>query len=391
MVTLLVLVLAAAFGDGATAQATTSSTDFIDCSDPCDGGDVNYELTASVRAFQLMNYTYMGRTYSQSDSIMGPTMRVKPGQSIWIKLRNNMTESFGRPDRVTVEDYWRMLQNPGEKIKYQYYKKPVASPDLMKVDSVNIPKNFDATNLHLHGLDVEVHMFDPVGTHNPKAPHIAIHPGQCYCYRFNVPEHHPTGMYWYHPHLHGSTALQIWGGMLGLLYVDGPLEKELSDYGVVQMEEFVIWDPAFKSVNRPTHDIEVDDFLMGQTTLSKIHPFLVNGQINPTFTTRKGQVLWLRSLCGTIENENTFIIYKQGDESKHWDEAALPFWVIAADGVTWTEPTQRNILVMAGKLKLGAGRFPCDFVRRHAVDTTLTYYDFAHVFANAHKFRWAAL
>jgi FtsP/CotA-like multicopper oxidase with cupredoxin domain len=231
----------------------------------------------------------------------------------------------------------------------QYYKKPVASPELMKVDTVNIPKNFDATNLHLHGLDIEVHMFDPVGTHNPKAPHIAIEPEQCYCYRFNIPEHHPPGLYWYHPHLHGSTALQIWSGMLGLLYVEGPLEQELASYGVTQSEEFVIWDPAFKSVDgKPTHNLEVDEFLMGQTTLSKIHPFLVNEQMNPTFKTRKGQVLWLRTLCATIENENTFIVYKQGDEDKHWDEAALSFWIVAADGVTWTRPVKRNILVMAG-------------------------------------------
>jgi FtsP/CotA-like multicopper oxidase with cupredoxin domain len=93
---------------------------------------------------------------------MGPTMRVKPGQTLWIKLINNMTESIG-PNEVSASDYWRMLQNPGENIKYQYYKRPVSDPSLMKVDVPNIPKRFDTTNLHLHGLDVDVHMFDPVG------------------------------------------------------------------------------------------------------------------------------------------------------------------------------------------------------------------------------------
>eukprot|EP00957_Ditylum_brightwellii_P013114 990986-Ditylum_brightwellii.AAC.1 len=76
----------------------------------------------------------------------------------------------------------------------------------MKVDHPNIAGNFDATNLHLHGLDIEVHMFDPVGTHNPDAKHVVINPGDCYCYRFNIPDHHPPGMYWYHPHVHGSSA-----------------------------------------------------------------------------------------------------------------------------------------------------------------------------------------
>ena len=339
---------------------TPRETDYIPCSATCNGGDVNYELTTSIRTMELMGYTYRGRTYStpDSDTFMGPTMHVKPGQSIWIKLINNMTDyddegikdqPFG-PKDVTVNDYWKMLQSPGEKIKYQYYKKPVATPELMQVDTPNIPHNFDSTNLHLHGLDVEVHMFDPVNTHNPDAKHIAVGPGECYCYRFNVPAHQPGGMYWYHPHLHGSAAIQIWSGMLGLLYVDGPLEDELASYGITNTQEFVIWDPAFQAVEgKSTHNLEVDEFLMGQTTLSKIHPFLVNGQMTPDFTVGVNEVLHLRALCATIENENTFIVYPDGRENEHWESgAAVPFWVIASDGVTYTKPKKRNIIVMAG-------------------------------------------
>lgn len=143
--------------------------------------------------------------------------------------------------------------------------------------------------------------------------------------------------------------------MLGLLYVEGPLEDELAMYGISNSQEFVIWDPAFKSVNKPTHNLEVDDFLMGQTTLSKIHPFMVNGQINPTFKVGINEVLHLRALCSTIENENTFIVYPEGKVGSlypggddPWDEHAVPFWVVASDGVTYREPRQRNILVMAG-------------------------------------------
>lgn len=336
----------------AAAASPPRETDFIDCSDPCNGGDVNYELTTSVRIMNMLNYTYKGRTYStpDSDSFMGPTMHVKPGQSLWIKLVNNFPtapHNIG-PNDVNVTQYWNMLRHPGEHIKYQYYKKPVANPSLMKVDVPNIPKNFDATNLHLHGLDVEVHMFDPVNTHNPLAKHIAIFPGECYCYRFQIPKHQPGGMYWYHPHLHGSTALQLWGGMMGLLYVHGPLLQELSEKGISNTHEFLIWDPVFRQVEAEDHNLQVDEFLMGQTTLSKIHPFVVNGEINPTFTVGVGEVLHLRALCGTIENENTFIVYPEGMENQHWNEAAIPFYVIASDGVTYPKPRKKNILVMAG-------------------------------------------
>lgn len=327
-----------------------AKTDFIPCSESCNGGDVNYDLVASIRIMPLLNYTYKGRTYSSpldETTIMGPTMRVRPGQSLWIKLTNNMTEDIG-PKPPTAQDYWNMLQNPGEHIKYQRYKRRVSDPSLMKVDEPNMPHGFDVTNLHLHGLDVQVHMFDPVGTHNPDAPHIGIKPGECYCYRFHVPDHHPGGMYWYHPHVHGSTAIQMWSGMIGLLYVEGPLEEELGHYGITNTQEFVIWDPAFKHVDKPTHNLEVDEFLMGQTTLSKVHPFLVNGVMNPTFEARVGEVLHLRILCATIENENTFIVYPEGQEDRPWKESALPFWVIASDGVTFRKPREKIIMVLSG-------------------------------------------
>jgi len=156
-------------------------------------------------------------------------------------------------------------------------------------------------------------------------------------------------MYWYHPHLHGATALQMWGGMLGVLYVDGPLESELAAYNIKNVQEFVIWDPALRQVeNAKTHNLEVDRFLLGQTTLSKIHPFLVNGQDNPTFTTHVREVLWLRTLCATVENENTFIVYPEGREKEPWDDVAIPFWIVASDGVTRPRPLKKHILVMAG-------------------------------------------
>ena len=359
--------------DQMTYAQAASNTDFINCNDPCNGGDVNYELVASIRTmpmqavepgtYNVKDYIYRGRTYSKpgSDTFMGETMHVKPGQSLWIKLINNMyseeTERGGEDDGdpisstgPTVQDYWNMLQNPGERIKYQYYKKSVDSPDKMIVDWPNIPKHFDSTNLHLHGLDVEVHMFDPVNTSNPDAPHISIDPGQCYCYKFNIPSHQPDGLYWYHPHLHGATAVQIWGGMLGLLYVHGPFEEELLKYNIVNTQEFVIWDPAFRLVEGKSHELEVDEFLKGQTTLSKIHPFLVNGKLTPNFdNVGVGEVLHFRALCGTIENENTFIVYKQGEENLDWNEVAIPFYIIASDGVTYnSKPKKHNIIIMAG-------------------------------------------
>jgi hypothetical protein len=44
---------------------------------------------------------------------MGPTMRVKPGQSLWIKFRNEMNDKSIGPKNPTALDYWEMVKEPG--------------------------------------------------------------------------------------------------------------------------------------------------------------------------------------------------------------------------------------------------------------------------------------
>ena len=89
----------------------------------------------------------------------------------------------------------------------------------------NVPHDLNTTNLHLHGLDTRPHLFEPQGTTNPLAPMIAIKHGQTYDYAFPIPADHPPGLYWYHPHHHGSTAVQASSGMAGGTIVYGDIDK----------------------------------------------------------------------------------------------------------------------------------------------------------------------
>jgi FtsP/CotA-like multicopper oxidase with cupredoxin domain len=91
--------------------------------------------------------------------------------------------------------------------------------------SHNVPHMFDSTNLHLHGLDVIPHLFEPVGTGNPLAKMIDVMPGQCYDYEFKIPVDQPPGLSWYHPHHHGSTAVQAVSGMAGPLITYGDIDE----------------------------------------------------------------------------------------------------------------------------------------------------------------------
>ncbi|MGA7413791.1 MAG: multicopper oxidase family protein, partial [Bryobacteraceae bacterium] len=91
--------------------------------------------------------------------------------------------------------------------------------------SHNVPHMFDSTNLHLHGLDVIPHLFEPLGTGNPLAKMIDIMPGHSYDYDFQIPVDQPPGLSWYHPHHHGSTAVQAVSGMAGPLITYGDIDE----------------------------------------------------------------------------------------------------------------------------------------------------------------------
>ena len=70
------------------------------------------------------------------------------------------------------------------------------------------------TNLHTHGLWVS-----PSG--NSDNVLIAIKPGEQFTYEYDIPEDHPAGTFWYHPHRHGSGFVQVGSGMAGALIVTG--------------------------------------------------------------------------------------------------------------------------------------------------------------------------
>ena len=71
------------------------------------------------------------------------------------------------------------------------------------------------TNLHTHGLHVS-----PRGRSDNVL--LKINPGRANLYTFGLPANHAPGTHWYHAHLHGSTALQVQGGMSGARIVRPP-------------------------------------------------------------------------------------------------------------------------------------------------------------------------
>ena len=160
--------------------------------------------------------TYEGANY-------GPIVETRPGETLVFtivnKLPPNVPAVVPKGD-IRVPDVRNMMQLMNPKLN--------ASVKLRrggKLNLMNNPHDFNTTNLHVHGIQTTPHLFSPVGTSDPSAMMIGIQPGQSFTYRLPVPADHPSGLFWYHPHHHGSTDIQVSGGMAGLIVVRGPIDE----------------------------------------------------------------------------------------------------------------------------------------------------------------------
>ena len=75
----------------------------------------------------------------------------------------------------------------------------------------------EATNLHFHGLHVS-----PSGAADNSLRMVAS--GEQFQYELPIPANHPGGMFWVHPHMHGTVARQVWRGLAAPLIIRGELD-----------------------------------------------------------------------------------------------------------------------------------------------------------------------
>ena len=127
------------------------------------------------------------------------------------------------------------------------------------------------TNLHTHGLQVS-----PSG--NSDNPFLSIDPGQSFGYRFTLPEDHPSGVCWYHPHRHGSVADQLFGGLYGALIVE---DEKMP----VSRERVLVVSDISLTAGGQIATASGMDVMMGREG----DLLLVNGQHRPHMSARPGE------------------------------------------------------------------------------------------------------
>ncbi|MBY5560563.1 multicopper oxidase family protein [Rhizobium leguminosarum] len=95
---------------------------------------------------------------------------------------------------------------------------------LENMNEPNVHKCYNFTNNHFHGGWVS-----PQGIGDNVFRVLAPNANFTYEYEYNIPADHPAGTFWYHPHVHGATAIQVGSGMAGALIIKGNRAPEASD------------------------------------------------------------------------------------------------------------------------------------------------------------------
>lgn len=181
----------------------------------------------------------------------------------------------------------------------------------------DLPDEEQITNLHTHGLHVS-----PIG--NSDNVLLQIMPGEDNHFQIQIPDDHPEGLYWYHPHHHGTTFDQISMGLSGLIVIGQPSGK--ISIGATVADALPQTTLALKNALLAGNQIVIPatgSDLSDQT-------FTVNGQVEPELTLAPNE--W-RVFNVANTGNNSFYRLQVHDSGGN----PVPLLTLASDGNPFTE------------------------------------------------------
>ena len=235
-----------------------------------------------LRAWRVTRYN--GQPVNGRPTFPGPTFIVSPGDSVAIVLQNRLPAGSSNEACMPYAAY-----NAG----IDRYEDCFHGPNW--------------TNIHYHGFHVTP---DSMGDDVL----LQIAPGTDYTYGFRIPHNQSPGTHWYHPHKHGSVALQVGNGMSGAFIVRGGGLDSLTRS--LRMKEHLI------AVQRVDSQLNLIDGAFAGTQL-------VNGQLTPTIVMRRGEVQRWRIVNEAITKTQNFQI----GFSRISGGSSPLVWDVARDGV----------------------------------------------------------
>lgn len=179
----------------------------------------------------------------------------------------------------------------------------------------------ETTNLHFHGLHIP-----PTG--NADNVMLRIAPGESLDYRFTIPVSHPSGTFWYHPHVHEAAARQVSRGLAGAFIVRNDSDS-IPEINQAPETLLVLQDFSIDSAGRPLEPNMMERMLGREGSL-----VTVSGRANPQVQIQRDGWLRLR-----IVNASSSRFYRL------WLEEHA-FYLVATDGGFLSTPEVRNEILL---------------------------------------------
>lgn len=148
-------------------------------------GTLDVTLRAAENQVPYDGGTRWAMTYN--GTVNGPTLRVQPGDTLSVTLQNDLS----------------------------------------------VP-----TSLHTHGLHVSPESDNPL---------VTVDPGASKTFTYAIAKDQPAGTFWYHPHVHGTTAAQVASGLSGALIVEDEIDAALDD--ATSEDVLMVTDPPLAAEN----------------------------------------------------------------------------------------------------------------------------------------------
>ncbi|HSH93951.1 MAG TPA: multicopper oxidase family protein, partial [Roseimicrobium sp.] len=258
-------------------------------------GVLNTTLRAGYAYRQIGGVRLYVRSYEGGSP--GPTLRMKPGETLRIKLINDLP-----PNR-----------------------------DSLPTD-ISHPHQFNNTNFHFHGSHAS-----PSGIADNVMRSMA--PGYTYDIEITLPDDHTRGTYWYHPHHHGSADIQMSSGMVGAVVIEG----DFADVPEIEAarERLLVLTQVVYDAHGMIEDFET---LFPETATRFL---AINGQRRPTIEMRPGEVQRWRILNAAYQDDMLLDLEKHDLHAVAYD--GIQLGAMQSFKQVLIAPGQRvDVLVQAG-------------------------------------------
>ena len=223
------------------------------------------------------------------ETFVEPTALTSVGGELDVTLKLAYLRTTLDGKAVTLRNMYGSIPAPtlrvnvGDKLRIQVINQlPPNPPSSEPTKHLRYP---NSTNLHLHGLHVSPGLVSAgvYGDYVVDDPQLGVQPGSTRQHEYQIGLDHPPGAYWYHPHLHGSSAIQVGSGMAGALIIKGPIDL-VPEIAAAVERVFMFQAPITDATGMLESFTQVADVPLVEP------PFLINGVRRPRLVMRRGEV-----------------------------------------------------------------------------------------------------